>query len=153
MKNRTLVFLTSFVILGMLALLALNMKSILMGQALNQTYLKYNHVRGMAVKANQLLYTLNFKQQNQVIDILNRSVRVVGVKPGKRQRPEIENIVIYQFDGKPDLVINPIAYVDKNLVFTVPEWEQEGYLMELSGGNLQNLLSTTFDQRAIPDSP
>lgn len=151
MKNRTLVYLTSIVILGMLTLLALNMTSILTGKSTSQTYLKHNHVRGMAVKANQLLYTLNFKQQNQVIDILNRSVRVVGVKPGKRQKPDIENIVIYQFDGKPDLIVNPIAYVDKNLVFSVPEWEKEGYLMELSEGSLHNLLSSSYDRSTQTD--
>lgn len=145
MNNRTLVYLTSLVILGMLVLLALNMTSILTGQPIGQTYLRFNHVRGMAINHDQLLYTLNFSQQNQIIEILNRSVRVVGVKPGKRQKPDFEKIIVYQFDNKPDLVINPIAYVDKNLVFSVPEWEAEGYLMELSEGDLQDLLSKTYD--------
>lgn len=145
MNNRTFVYLTGLVIIGMLVLLALNMTSILTGQPEGQEFLKYNHVRGMAVDHNQLLYTLNFNQQNRVIDIINRSVRVVGVKPGKRQKPDINKIIVYQFDGKPDLIINPIAYVDDNLVFSVPEWESEGYLMELSEGNLQKLLSKTYD--------
>lgn len=145
MNNRTLVYMTCLVILGMMVLLALNMTSILTGQPLGQAYIPNNHVRGMAVSHNQLLYTLNFNQQNKVINILNQSVRVVGVKPGKRQKPNIEKIIIYQFDDKPDLVINPIAYIDKNLVFSVPEWESEGYLMELSEGDLENLLSKTYD--------
>ena len=134
MNNRTLVYSTSLVILGMLILLGLNMTSIMSGSPENEKYLRYNHVRGMAVNHNQVLYTLNFNQQNKLIEILNRSVRVVGVKPDKREKPAIEQIIIYQFDGKPDLIINPIAYVDKNLVFSVPEWEAEGYLMELSEG-------------------
>lgn len=145
MNNRTLVFFTILVLAGMITLLSLNMTSILSGQPDNQTYLKYNEVRGMAVSHNQLLYTLNFAQQNAVIDILNRAVRVVGVKPGKRQRPTIDKIVVYQFDNKPDLVINPIASIDQNLVFSVPQWVPDGYLMELSDGNFQRLLSQTYD--------
>lgn len=145
MNNRTLVYLTSLVILGMLVLLGLNMTSLLTGQTEGRSYLRFNHVRGMAIDHNQLLYTLDFSQQNKVIEILNRSVRVVGVKPGKRLKPDFEKIIVYQFDDKPDLVISPIAYVDQNLVFSVPEWESDGYLMELSEGTLQNLLSKTYD--------
>jgi hypothetical protein len=145
MTNRTLLYLTLLVIFGMAILFAINMTSILTGQPESQTYLQYNNVRGMAVAHNQLLYTLNFKQQNQVIDILNRAVRVVGVKPGKRQKPTIEKIVVYQFDNKPDLIINPIAYVDQNLVFSIPQLEKDNYLMELSEGDLQQLLSQTYD--------
>lgn len=145
MNNRTLIFLTILVLLGMAILFSINMTYILTGQPENQTYLKYNDVRGMAVGHNQMLYTLNFKQQNSVIDILNKAVRVVGVKPGKRQKPNIEKIVVYQFEGKPDVTIIPIAYIDQNLVFSVPEWEKDGYLMELSEGDLQQLLSQTYD--------
>jgi hypothetical protein len=145
MENRTLVYLTSFVILSMLILLGINMTSILTGEPKTQTYLQYNNVRGMAVVHNQLPYTLNFDQQNAIVDIINRSVRVVGVKPGKRQKPDIEQLIVYQFDDQPDLVIEPIAYVDQNLVFSVPQWETKGYFMELSDGGLYNLLSTTYD--------
>lgn len=145
MNNRILVALTSAVILGMLVLLALNMTSILTGQPGGQTYLRYNHVRGVAIQHNQLLYTLNFSQQNQVIDLLNRSIRVVGFKPGKNEKPDFDQIIIYLFDGKPDVILTPVAYVDDNLVFTAPAWDKEGYLMELSEGDLKNLLSKTYD--------
>lgn len=145
MSNRLLAYLTGMVILGMVILLSLNMTTLLSGQPRTQTYLRYNDVRGIAVKHNNLLYTLNFNQQNKVVDIINRAVRVLGVKPGKRQPPAIESLIVYQFDGKPDLVINPIAYVDNNLVFSVAQWESEGYLMEVSEGALQTLLSQAYD--------
>jgi len=146
MSNRNFYIMTAVVFLGMLTLFALNLTEVLTTQSDDpQTYLKYNDVRGMAVGHNQLLYTLNFKQQNTVVDILNRAVRVVGVKPGKRQKPNIDQIIVYQFDNKPDITITPIAYVDSNLVFTAPEWNGDGYLMEISNGSLQQLLSQTFD--------
>lgn len=144
MSNRTLVYLTGFVILGMLILLAFNLTSILTGQPKNQTYLKYNDIRGMAVSHNQKLYTLNFQQQNAVVSILNNSVRVIGVNPGKRQKPKIDKIVVYLFD-QPDVIIHPIAYIDQNLVFSAPQWEKGSYFMELSEGDLQQLLSQTYD--------
>ena len=145
MNNRIVLFFTIAVLAGMGILLAINMSSILTGQPAHQTYLKYNNVRGMAVGHNQMLYTLNFKQQNDVIDILNRSVRVLEVKPGKRQKPNIEKIVVYQFDHLPDLIITPIAYVDGNLVYSVPQWNEDGYMMELSDGDMQKLLTQTYD--------
>ncbi len=145
MTNRTLIYLTALVLIGMVTLFAINMTSILTGKPEDQTYLKYNHVRGMAVSHNQMLYTLNFKQQNDVIEILNRTVRVVGVKPGKRQRPGIDKIIVYQFNDQPDLVITPIAYVDNNLVFSVPAWNPNGFFMEVSNGRLHQLLSQTYD--------
>jgi hypothetical protein len=145
MSNRTLLFLTALVLIGMITLFALNMQSILTGQPDDQTYLKYNHVRGAAVSHNEMLYTLNFDQQNELIDILNRSVRVVGVKPGKRKKPEVEQIIVYQFNDQPDLIIKPVAYVDNNLVFSAPAWNPDGYLMEISDGRLHQLLSQSYD--------
>jgi hypothetical protein len=145
MTNKTLVYLTFLVLIGIGILFALNMTSLLTGQPDNQNYLQYNKVRGIAVSHNKLLYTLNFKQQKDVIDILNRAVRVVGVKPGKRQKPNIDKIIIYQFKEKSDVTITPIAYVNKNLVFSAPGWDEETYLMEISDGRLFQLLSQTFD--------
>jgi hypothetical protein len=144
MTNRALFFLTSLVIASMLILLGLNMTSILTGTPPAETYLKHNQVKGMEVGYNNLLYTLNFKQQNELIDIFNRSVKVVGLKPGKHQKPSIEKIIVYQF-GLPDLVITPIAYIDNNLVFSVPEWDVNGYLMELSDGYLHQMIMQTYD--------
>lgn len=145
MTNRLLIYLTSLVVLAMLVLLGLNLTSILTGQPEDQTYLKYNQVRGIAIEHQQLLYTLNFKQQNRVIELLNKAVHVIGVKPGKRQLPSIDKIIVYQFDGQPDIIIKPIAYVDQNLVFSIPQWEKDRYLMELSDGDLHKLLSQAYD--------
>jgi hypothetical protein len=145
MNNRTLFTLTGIVLLGMTILLGLNIKTILTGEPENQTYLKYNQVRGIAVQHKELLYTLNFKQQNQVISILNQSVRVLGLKPGKRQRPDVAKIIIYQFNEQPDLVITPLVYVDNNLVYSIPQWNPNGDLMEVSEGVLKELLPETYD--------
>jgi hypothetical protein len=145
MTNRTFFFMTIIVLAAMAILLGINLTSILTGKPEKQTYLKYNDVRGMAVGYNHLLYTLNFAQQKQVISILNRSVKVMGVKPGKRERPAIEKMEIYLFEKRPTITITPIAYIDNNLVFTTPEWSEDGYLMEVSNGALKKLLTESYD--------
>lgn len=145
MTNRALFILISLTVVAMLALLGLNMTSLLTGSSPPETYLKYNEVRGMEVGYQGLMYTLNFKQQNEIIEILNRSVKIVGLKPGKREKPSIQKIIVYQFDNQPNLEILPIAYIDKNLVFSVPQWSPDGYLMEMSDGYLHQLLSQTYD--------
>lgn len=145
MDNRTLFILTGCVLLGMILLLAINLTNILTGEPPNQAYLKYNDVRGMAVSRNQLLYTLNFQQQNSIIEILNKAIPIDEIKSGQRQPPNIQEMVVYQFQGAPDITLTPIAYVDQNLVFSAPQWQHNGYLMELSEGDLQKLLSQTYD--------
>lgn len=145
MSNRTLFFLTALVICAMIALLAINMTSILTGQPPNQQYFKYNDVRGMAISHNQLLYTLNFKEQNSVIDIINRAVPIHEIKEGKREPSNIEKLIVYRFENKPDIALTPIGSVDGNLVFSAPQLESDGFLMELSDGDLRKMLSQLYD--------
>jgi len=146
MNYRTLVVLTTLVILGIALLFAINFANLLRGEVPNQTYLRYNQVRGIAVSREQLLYTLNFQQQKQVIDSLNTAVAITDIRQVKRDPPDFEKIVIYQFEGEPDIIIKPLAYVDGDLIFSAPQWQPpKDYLMELSAWNLRNLLSTTYD--------
>lgn len=144
MSNRTLIILTSAFFLGIIVLFSINMTSILTGQPLNQIYLQYNNVRGMAVLHNKLLYTLNFQQQNKVIDIINQAVTIDTIK-GDRKPPNVEKLMIYQFENAPDIELVAVGYVEKNLIFSAPKWVPNGYLMEVSEGNLQKLLSESYD--------
>jgi len=145
MNNRNLFLMTAVVILGMLVLFALNLTTILTGQPPNQTYLKFNDVQGMAISQNQLLYTLNFNEQNKVIEILNGAVPINEIKSEKRSPANINKLVIYRFENQPAITLTAIAYTDKNLVFAAPDWVPNGYLMELSEGSLKQLLSQTYD--------
>lgn len=146
MSNRTLVFLTALVIGGMLILFTFNISNILTGQPLPQVYLKYNDVRGMAIiSQNQIAYTLNFKQQNTIIDILNLATPIEDIPPGERQPTRMDKLVIYQFQNKPDIVLTLLTYVNQNLVFSSPNWAPDGYLIESSNGRLKELISESHD--------
>jgi len=145
MSNQTLFFLTALVLVSIAVLFGLNMTAIVSGQPKQQTFMKYNDVRGMALEHNQMLYTLNFKQQNSVLDYLNKAVQIMEIKEGDRKKPDVQKIIIYQFDQKPDLIITPLTYLNNNLVFTQPEWNKEGYLMDVSDGQLLKILSQSYD--------
>lgn len=144
MNNRTLLYLTTLVLIGMTTLLIFNLSLILTGKHSDEPYLHYNHVRGMAVEHRQLLYTLNFDQQNAVIHLLNHAAPISEIEGNNSEKPAVDKIVVYLFD-QPDLTITPVADVDRNLIFSVPEWVPNGYLMEMSDGNFQHLLSQTYD--------
>lgn len=146
MSNRTIIILTFVVLAGMAILFILNIQTALTGQTGLQTYVKYNNVRGIAVKQNQLLYTLNFSQQNELIRLLNQSIPVKEIPGGQREPLSVQQIIIYQFEGKPDIILTPIAYVSDDLVFSAPGWSASGYLLDISHGQLKNLLLQTYDR-------
>lgn len=107
-------------------------------------FLKNNDVRGAAVEYHQKLYTLNFEQQNELVDIINRSLKIADL-PEIDEKPLIDKIIIYQFNDKPDIIINPIGYKSDDLIYSAPQLYKPGYLMEISEGGLKELLSETYD--------
>jgi hypothetical protein len=146
MTNQTLFFLTALVLIAIAVLFALNIKSVVRGKPLGEYFLKYNEVRGIAVQHNDKLYTLNFKEQNAVIEILNRATPITKIDNGSRTKPDFQKIVIYQFNNKPDLIVTPITYLDNNLIFSQPAWDKENNLIEMSDGELQKILSQSYDK-------
>lgn len=144
MSNRSLLYMTVIVLVGIGILLGLNFYYILQGTPQGETYLKYNDVKGVAAEYKGELYTFNFEQQNAFIGMLNRAVKTDTVKEGDLHSSEIAKIIIYQFNA-PDILLTPVAYVDQNLVFTSPQLAPKGYLMDITRGELQSLLSTTYD--------
>lgn len=124
-------------------------------------YISPNDVRGIATEHHHKLYTLNFAQQNALIEIFNRSFpvgkeMVEARKVTLSNPPEVEKIIIYRFNA-PDLEVLPIAYVSKStsvleknesqktsLVFSVPEWNANGLLEESTSDELNKLLISTY---------
>lgn len=156
-NNRITLIMTLAVLAGFGIILMMNMAA-LMG-FMPSRYISPNAVRGIAVEHNKLLYTLNFAQQGEMIDLFNRSIPVSPqeVQPQKTDQPlEVTRIIIYRFNA-PDIEIRPIAYVNKttsltkpettatNLVFEVPEWNPKGFLEEAVPDEFHKLLLNTYD--------
>lgn len=144
-SNRFLVFMTALVLLGMGVLFVINFNSILGGKPIGQTYLEYNDVRGIAIKHKDSLYTLNFSQQNQLIDFINQSIKIQDYEKQSISKPDFQQIIIYLFNGKPDLILEPVGYMNENLIYTNKEWNPSGYMRDVSAGSLKRFLSETYD--------
>lgn len=145
MDNRMLIPLTILCVAGFLVLLVLRFIPATNVTAPNNAYIKNMDVRGMAIEHKGAMYTLNFDQQNSVLSHLNEAIPVS--KTNFQQINEtlpFSKLVIYTFNG-PDVEINPIGYWEDNLVFFAPAWNASSYLIEISGGQLREVLSQTYD--------
>lgn len=109
-------------------------------------YLTPNEVRGIAVFHNGTPFTLNFTQQNRLIDLLNLSLASEKIAtPSQADHPPIEKISIYRF-GDSDIELEPLFYAEDNLIFTCRLWNWNGYMQDTTGGALRTLLAETFDK-------
>lgn len=135
---------TAAALLAALLLLAINLVPVFSMPA-KQTYISLNNVRGSAVIYQQKPFTLNFRQQNELIDILNRAVFVKKSDYLNSKKDfNFDKIVIYPFIGDA-IEIQPIDYSESNLIFSAPAWNQEFYMMELSAGSLQEIINSSHD--------
>jgi hypothetical protein len=142
MDNRTLSYLLFVVVAVMAIMVFLNFLGF-WETSFPEKYISKNDVRGIDVEHKGKLWTLNFDQQNELINALNASIvtneNVVPVKM------EVDKIIIYQFN-KRDIIITPLNVINGKLVFQAPEWTPQGnYLMEIKTGGIQYILSQTYD--------
>ena len=125
-------------------------------------YISPNDVRGIAVEHNGLLYTLNFEQQNKLVDIFNRAIPLSKEAADTRKVPstktaDVQKIIVYRFNA-PDIEIIPVGNVSKsqniaqnkdtdrlNMIFSAPLWNDKGFLEESVGDELHKFLATTYD--------
>ncbi|NGX42852.1 MAG: hypothetical protein K940chlam7_01140 [Chlamydiae bacterium] len=145
MSNRTISYLLLVVIVSMGALFALNFINIWRGTA-QAKYLAPNEVKGMDIEHDDKLYTLNFSQQNQVLAILNQTIKVGYERyfEGEEADFEYTALVIYLFDGS-SIKITPVGFINRQLLLRVPEWNPQGLIREIGPGDLHYLLSETYD--------
>ena len=155
MSNRTIFYMTFTVIAGILVILGINAAQAF--GSFRPKYLAPNDVRGMAIEHNKLLYTLNFEQQNALLEILNHSIPIDSKIPQEDQSKtplEFERLVIYLFEG-PDIEIKPVGYFKKAspidgtmldlLVFSAPKWNPRGLMQETTLEDFKKLISNTYD--------
>jgi len=161
MKNTRLTIIMTIAVLAGFAVILLMNAASLIGIAPSK-YIAPNDVKGMAVEHNGLLYTLNFSQQNRLVDVFNRATSVTPNDATARKLhvshpPEITKIVIYRFNA-PDIEVTPVAYTIKkgtppqqqkafNFVFSAPQWDAKNYFEEATPNELDTILSSTYDSK------
>jgi len=97
-------------------------------------------VRGVAVEKEGKIFTLNLKQQTEVLGYIN-SLLPVDKKDyvNAQQKFNFSRLIVYRFD-KPDAILIPIALQNKGIVFDVPLLNSSSYMFDPSGGKMQALL-------------
>jgi len=161
MKRNFTLIMTIAVLGGFAVILSINLASLL--GFVPSKYISPNDVRGMAVEHHGVLFTLNFDQQNRVVDIFNRAVPISRASANSRKvvtagEPTIKKIIVYRFGNAHDIEISPVSYVGQthtpeehpaneptSLVFSATDWNPNGLLEEPMPGQLNEILLNTYD--------
>lgn len=98
-----------------------------------------NEVKGIAIEKGKELFTLNQKQQNEALTLINRMRPVDKGDYPIKEKFEFTRIIIYRFN-KPDIDLFPIANQKEGLVFNVPILNSSSYLLDMSGGQFYDLI-------------
>ncbi len=101
-------------------------------------------VNGIEVVYKGLPYTLNFEQQQDMVDAINRLLPMGKLRGEVLAPAGFEKIVLYLFDKKP-IEMLPIDFHDNELAFKVKEWNPDGYLMDVSAGSMWRLVESSHD--------
>lgn len=143
MTNRSLFFLSGIAVFAILALFLLKLSPSSLS-AVPEKYISHNDVRGSAIIYNDLPYTLNFEQQQNLIRYLNMAIPV-GVKAFKiNDNLPVKKIIIYRFNA-PQIELSLITYDGKDVIFSAPNWNPGGYLRDVSDGEFRKLLEGAHD--------
>lgn len=148
MNNTLLRLLTVLVIFAMGILLVLNMKEWIPGVSGYATYLKKDNIRSVTIIHEGDEYPMNLNQQERFIALINRSVPVDKIREeGKKVPPYSQEIRIDRIEGD-DVTLTPIVYVDNSLIYSVPQWNPHGYMMDLTDGALQSLILEVISRKS-----
>ena len=104
-----------------------------------------NDVRGMAIVYKSKPYTLNFEQQLEAIEHINRMIPIGKLRDTPEPYPGLDKMVVYLFNSPP-LEFVPLDFDGASFVFRPPAaWKARGYLMDISTGQLLHLIESAHD--------
>lgn len=105
-------------------------------------FVNSEEVKGSAIQHKSSIYTLNFEQQNALIELLNRG-KIVRANRSQQVNPEITAILIYLFNQDSPLALTPMT--NDYSLFAISDWGGERFLAAYEPKSLQLLLSSTYD--------
>lgn len=101
--------------------------------------LNRSDIRGMAIDKNDKIFTLNQIQQNEAVTYINRMRPVNKNDYPTKGSFQFSKLIVYRFN-KSDVVLIPIAFHDKNLVFDIPALGSSSYMLDESSGKFYDLI-------------
>lgn len=105
-------------------------------------FISEGNVRGSCVIVDKRPYTLNFKQQEALIHLLNKGKQESSTEGAPTTITVIEKIVLYRFGDESDLILVPVAADFSRLTSGKLELSLDSH----EASELQTLLETTFDR-------
>ena len=145
MNNTTLILLTSLALMAVGTLMVINFGPLPKSEAAKSTFPSMQ-IKGIEVVHKGVPFTLNFDQQKVATSALLGAEEVK-----KSDYPEVkgpftfDKIIVYRFNAS-DVEIFPIQYKELNLVFSAPALNKDAYYIELSGGEFQKMINSSFDK-------
>jgi hypothetical protein len=104
-----------------------------------------NQVLSISVYHNDKPYILNFKQQQQLVQLINEGKIIPKpVQTDKLEDQGVQQISIRLFKKSP-VVVTPLGIVNSRWVFLVKEDSKEYFLEEKEIGTFAQLLKGTYD--------
>jgi hypothetical protein len=143
MNPRTQNILAIIIIAGVGLLFLINLRHFFFDEK-QEGYLPQDNVMGVAIMHKKKPYTLNFDQQREVVELLNRSLSVGIKREQGEEKPDFDSLIIYLFNGG-EIKVTPLSWQDQSLVFSAHPWQNADYFKDTSGGKLYELLKTTYD--------
>lgn len=143
MNKNAICYLTITASIGIVSLCLILMLSLF--QNTESGFLIPNEIKGSAIEHEGLLYTLNFKQQNSVIFIINAAEPLE--KSDQPKAPGFPafftKLIFYRFQ-MPNIEIIPHGYEEENLIFSTSLWNNK-LMREKSNGKLKKILDESYD--------
>jgi hypothetical protein len=110
----------------------------------SEDQLSPNDVRGMAVVYKGKPYTLNFEQQLEMVEYINRLIPIGKLRDTPTTYPGLDKVMVYLFNRTP-LEFIPLDFDNTSFVFRAPALRPQGYLMDITNGQLLHLIESAHD--------
>lgn len=145
MSNKTLsiLLILSIGLIGILFLFNLSAGS---GAKGPDKFVSPNGVQGVVIEHNGKEYTLNFQQQNAFINSINRAVSIPKTEEKNIRKVPFPygTVTIFRFE-KPPVKINPVGFINQQIILDIPEFNAQGLIRETGPGEIHPQLLQTYD--------
>ncbi|EFB41480.1 hypothetical protein [Parachlamydia acanthamoebae] len=146
MNSSTLWLMTLLVLVGMGILFLMNFSPNLNTASIQKNHIDLNDIKAVTIEREGKPHTLSLEQQVELVKYLNLS-QPVEKKTYENQNDQVdfEKIIIYRFKH-PELTITPVGYIGQNLLFSAPDLNPLGYMLDFSDGKLKNLIAQSIEK-------
>lgn len=152
MDSRSLTLMTIAVVVGVVLLLALNFTRFFTESGTGP-YLSRVEIKGISIVRDNQEYPLSYEQQNTLVNLVNKALLVKKEDIAEAGTPpDFTKIIVNRFD-RTRIEITPVKYVGNDLVFSESTWNPNGWLRDVTHGELKTLILQASSSTSPGDKP